>query len=576
MAFEDDRLIYVDMTDQSVSIESFPEQWKLLGGRALSAKILLEQCDPSCDPLGPDNVLVMAPGLLSGTTAPTSGRISMGGKSPLTNGIKEANSGGNPGQDLMKLGYRAVIVKGQPADSAKRFGLRVDAEGASVVGADDYKGLWNYASCEKLLAGEDSGASAISIGPAGESQLTGASIACTDADQERRPARHAARGGLGAVMGSKGLKWVLVDPQKAKARRPVDSKAFMAKVKSLSSDYLGGGQMFKTGTSSIVPVANMLHTFVYKNRTEGQSPDVEALDGARIVEGFEKRGGGMHNCMTGCIVRCSNIVHNEAGDYVTSALEFETLTLLGASCAIEKLDDVAELDRLCDELGLDTIEAGAAIAILMDSGNLDWGNAEAAKQILRDIADGSDQNTAIGNGAVATGKFTKHARVPEGRGQAIPAWDPRPLKATGITYATSPMGADHTAGLVINPGLQPDEFARASQDVQLVNAACDSSGFCQFLQPTLADLAQFYSAHLGESVSNENVGDLGWQCLLDEWKFNEAAGWTADGDKLADCLVEEGIGPDGVFKFDVDAETIASAKVRFEARDELYQVKAAG
>jgi aldehyde:ferredoxin oxidoreductase len=98
MAPEGDRILRVDMTAQTASFEEFPADWKLLGGRALSAKILMSECDPACDPLGPDNVLVMAPGVLSGTSAPTSGRISMGGKSPLTGGIKEANAGGNPGQ----------------------------------------------------------------------------------------------------------------------------------------------------------------------------------------------------------------------------------------------------------------------------------------------------------------------------------------------------------------------------------------------------------------------------------------------------------------------------------------------
>jgi aldehyde:ferredoxin oxidoreductase len=111
-----DRLIRVDMTRQTATVEPFPDEWKLLGGRALSARILLDECDPGCDPLGPDNVLVIAPGVLAGTAAPTSGRISIGGKSPLTGGIKEANAGGNPGQDLMKLGYRVVIVTGQPED----------------------------------------------------------------------------------------------------------------------------------------------------------------------------------------------------------------------------------------------------------------------------------------------------------------------------------------------------------------------------------------------------------------------------------------------------------------------------
>ncbi len=571
-----DKLIRVNMTDQTTSFEDFPAEWKLLGGRGLSAKIMNRDCDAACDPLGPNNVLVMAPGVLSGTTAPTSGRISIGCKSPLTGGIKEANAGGNPGQHLMKLGYRAIIVQGAPADPERRYGLEVLPSGVQIVEADEYKGMWNYACCEKLLSGYEKTASAISIGSAGEMKLTGASVACTDQDKERRPARHAARGGLGAVMGSKGLKWVVVDPGKARMRQPAESKSFTAKNKSYSKDYLAGPQMFEFGTSSVVPMANILNTLVYKNRTEGQSPDVETLDGKRIVESFETRGGEMHNCMTGCIVSCSNVVHDAEGNYKTSALEFETLTLLGSNCAVQSWEDVADLDRLCDEVGLDTIEAGAALAVLMDAGDMEWGDAGAMKKMLENIADGSDVATAVGDGAVAVGKLKGHARVPAVRGQSIPAWDPRPLKATGVSYASSAMGADHTAGLVVNPGLPPEEFARASQECQIVNAVCDSSGFCQFLQPSLDDIREYYGLLYGDEVSREEIADLGWECLVDEWTFNERAGFTVADDALPDCMVEEGIGPDHSLKFDVDADIIAAAKVRCEPREELFTAKATG
>jgi aldehyde:ferredoxin oxidoreductase len=570
-----DRLIRVDMTDQTVQVEAYPDDWKLLGGRALSARILVEECDPSCDPLGPDNLLVMAPGVMSGTAAPTSGRISIGGKSPLTGGIKEANAGGEPGQDLMKLGYRAIVVKGKPADPNKRYGLEVTSEGARVVEADDTKGLWNYKLAETLSERYPDTASFISIGPAGELQLKGASVACTD--EKKRPARHAARGGLGAVMGAKGLKYVSVDNEKKPVRRPATTKDFYALVKTYTKTYLDGPQMFKTGTSSVVPVANMLNTFPYKNRTEGQSPDAATLDGARIVESFEERGGGMHNCMTGCIVQCSNIVHDAEGNYKTSALEFETLTLLGANCAIASWEDVADLDRLCDELGLDTIETGAAIAVYMDSGGMEYGDAEGAKRILHEVAEGTELGTAIGNGALAIGRKRKHHRIPVVKGQAIPAWDPRPLKATGVTYATSAMGADHTAGLIVNPGLPPEEYARASQESQLVNAACDSSGFCQFLQPTINEIAQYYSLLYGDEVSAEQVSDIGWQCLQDEWKFNAGAGFTESDDDLPDVMKTEGVGPDHALKFDVSADVIQQAKVqRFAPRPELFAIKATG
>ena len=569
-----DRILYVDMTAQTTRLEPFPEAWKLLGGRALSAKILTEQCNPTCDPLGPDNVLVMAPGVLAGTAAPTSGRISIGGKSPLTNGIKEANSGGNPGQHLMKLGIRAIVVKGQPKDPAKRYGLELDAEGARVVAADQYKGRWNYALCGELAERYPKTASFISCGPAGELRLAGASVACTDQDN-RYPARHAARGGLGAVMGSKGLKYVMVDPGRTGVRQPADRKVFGELCKGYTKSYQAGPQMFKHGTSSVVPVANMLHTFPYKNRTSGQSPDAQTLDGARIVESFATRGGGMHNCMTGCIVQCSNVVHDAEGKYKTSALEFETLTLLGANCAVKSWEDVADLDRLCDELGLDTIETGAALAVLMDAGRMEWGDAEAMKALLRKLPEGDDRAKAIGSGAVATGKMTGHARVPHAKGQAIPAWDPRPLKATGVTYCTSAMGADHTAGLIVNPGLQPDQYAWESQKAQIVNAVCDSSGFCQFLQPSLDDIRAFVGALYGQEVTREQIHDLGWQCLADEWEWNRRAGFTDADDRLADCMAQDPIGAVPTV-FDVPAEIVHKAKERMPARDDLFAVKATG
>jgi aldehyde:ferredoxin oxidoreductase len=442
------------------------------------------------------------------------------------------------------------------------------------VEADDYKGQWNYALCDALREKYSRSTSFISCGPAGELQLKGASVACTDEDG--RPARHAARGGLGAVMGSKGLKYVAVDNEKRPVRKAANNKDFAGLCKTYTKDYRGGQQMFAKGTSAFVGLANMLNTFPYRNRTEGQSPDVETLDGARIIESFEKRGGGMHNCMTGCVVKCSNIVHGQDGKYKTSALEFETLTLLGANCGIASWEDVADLDRLCDEVGLDTIETGAAIAVYMDSGGMKFGDAEGAKRILQEIADGTELGRAIGDGAVAIGKKRKHPRIPVVKGQALPAWDPRPLQATGVTYATSPMGADHTAGLIINPGMPQDQFAQASQESQIINAACDSSGFCQFLQPTIANIAQFYSLLYGEKVTREQVADIGWRCLEDEWAFNDRAGFTAADDDLPEVLKTEGVGPDHSLKFNVPADVIARAKVRFEPREELFTGHASG
>jgi aldehyde:ferredoxin oxidoreductase len=565
-------MIRIDMSNQTVKIEPYPDEWELLGGRALSARILLQECDPTCEPLGPDNLLVLAPGVLSGTSAPTSGRLSVGGKSPLTGGIKEANAGGNPGQDLMKLGIRAIVVKGQPADPERRYAIDITENDVKVIPADEHKGKWNYALIADLIGNYSKTTSFISIGPAGEMRLSGASVACTDSEQERHPARQAGRGGLGAVMGAKGLKYISIDPGKRPVRKPADTKEFRALSKQFTKDFLAGpaNEPFpKWGTSAIVPEANNIYTFPYKNRVEGRSPDVEALDGMRIVESFEERGGGMHNCMTGCIVKCSNIVHDAEGNYKTSALEFETLTLLGSCCAIQNWEDVADLDRLCDEIGLGTIETGAAIAVYMDSGGMEYGDAEGAKNLLREIAKGTEIGKAIGNGAAAVGRKQKHHRVPVVKGQAIPAWDPRPLKAAGVTYCTSAMGADHTTGLVVDPGQAPEEFARASQEAQILNVVIDSSGFCQFLGTNITQVAAFYSHFLGEKITREQTADIAWQCMQDEWEFNRRVGFGPEDDEMPDCMRQDPIGPTKVV-WDVPKEIVQAAYQRFEPREELY------
>jgi aldehyde:ferredoxin oxidoreductase len=475
----------------------------------------------------------------------------------------------------MKLGFRIVVVTGQPADPERRYALDIDADSATVVPADEHKGKWNYALIEDLAKSYSETASFISIGPAGEMRLAGASVACTDQEKERNPARHAGRGGLGAVMGSKGLKYVSIEAGKRPVRKPANKKEFGALCKKYTRYYLDGPakEPFpKWGTSVGCVEADALYTFPYKNRVEGRSPDVETLDGMRIVESFEERGGGMHNCMTGCIVKCSNVVHDKDGNYKTSALEFETLTLLGANCAISSWEDVADLDRLCDEIGLDTIETGAAIAVYMDSGGMEFGDAEGAKRILREIAEGTELGRSIGNGAAAIGKKRNHKRVPVVKGQSLPAWDPRPLKASGITYCTSAMGADHTAGLIVEPGQPQEEMAEASQRAQIVNAVVDSSGFCSFMMINLDEVRGFYSANFGEEMKRERIADMGWQILQDEWEFNRRAGFGPGDDVMPDCMKQDAIGPSKLV-WDVPDDVVANAYERFENTDELFELR---
>lgn len=568
----EDKILRVNMTDLTWSEEPFPEDWRFLGGRALSAKILLKEVDPACDPLGPDNKVILAPGVLSGSVAPTSGRMSVGGKSPLTHGIKEANSGGQAGQKLARLGYRALIVEGKAQDPDKRYLVSVSKQGVEIQECDDLKGLRTYAASERLAARFAERAAFVLVGPAGEKGFRGASVAFTD-EGKRHPARHAARGGLGAALGAKGLKAVAVDDTGTSARLPQDMKTFKAYVANMTKEYKAGPQLFQFGTSTTVPIANMLSTFPTRNRREMMFEGAEKLDGANLVKNFESRGGGMHHCMTGCIVSCSNVVHDADKNYVTSALEFETITLCGSNCGIDDLDAVAKMDRLCDELGLDTIETGGAIGMAMDCGALPFGDAAGAIALMEKIDQGDPLAETIANGVCAVAKhFGVTDRIPAVNGQGLPAWEPRSLNATGVTYATSAMGADHTAGLIIAPAADP---AKASQEAQLVNALCDSSGFCQFQQPTIDDIRTLYSALYGVELTFEQAADLGWQCMADEWEFNRKAGFGEENFDLPEWMRTEAVPSNGA-TFAVPKDVIMRVFERMPISDELRTIKAVG
>jgi aldehyde:ferredoxin oxidoreductase len=566
-----DKLLRVNMTELTVRDEPFPDEWTYLGGRALSAKILLKEVDPTCDPLGPGNKVIFAPGVLSGSIAPTSGRMSVGAKSPLTGGIKEANSGGQAGQKLMRLGYRAIIVEGKAADPEQRYVLVINKNGYELAPCPELKMLRTYAASEKLGETYSGRAAFILCGPAGELGLSGASVAFTD-EGARHPARHAARGGLGAAMGAKGLKAIVVDDDGTQARMPKDMKGFKEVVGRITKDYKNGPQIFQFGTSTTVPLANMMSTFPTRNRRMMQFDKADQLDGAKIVQNFATRGGGMHHCMTGCIVSCSNIVHDAEGRYVTSALEFETLALCGSNCEIGDLDTVARMDRLCDELGLDTIETGGAIAMAMDCGALAFGDGEAAIALLDKVDKGDPLAETIGRGVVAVGKRFNAERIPAIRGQGVPAWEPRTLNATGITYATSAMGADHTAGLVVVP---PTDAALASQNAQLINALCDSSGFCQFQQPTIEDIRTLYNLMYGGNLSFEDAADIGWQCMVDEWEFNRRAGFGPEDNDLPAWMRTEAIPSNGAV-FAVPKEEIMRVFERMPITDDLRNMRAVG
>ncbi len=560
------KLLRVNMSNLEITSEDLPEEWKIIGGRGLSAEILNKEMPPEADPLGPEARLVIAGGPLAGTLAPSCGRISVGVKSPLTLGIKEANSGGPFVQKLDRLGFRAIVVEGAPKDG-RLYILNITGEGASLEDAEQFKGLGNYDLAESLRETVSEKAAILSIGIAGENKWKGATVGCTD--MEGLPSRHAARGGVGAVMGAKGLKAILVDDSKVKAVELADKESFRDKMKAwaeLMRSDLRIESMSRYGTTGGIVANRKMGTMPSKNYSSEETEGFEALSGPEFEKTNQERGGRMSGCMTGCLVRCSTIYHDAEGKHLTSALEYETLGLLGTNLGIADPDVVARLDRWCDDLGLDTIEVGSALGVAASAGKAVFGDAESFYALFEEIEKGTEFGATLANGVVSTCQALGVTRIPAFKGQAIPAHDPRASKATGVTYHTSPMGADHTAGVSYDDRLSKDGQVARSIGTQSFLATLDTLGYCILAIPgdvpkLMAFLTDLLNARYGLSLESKDLFPLGTNTLKTEVRFNKGT----EFDKVhpyPEFLRTEPLAPDGSV-FDVDSQEIAHAMDQF-------------
>ena len=551
-----DRIIRVDMTTGRVTEAPAPDEYALLGGRALTSRMLLEETDARIDPLSAAARLFIAPGLLGGTAVTTSGRTSFGFKSPLTGGTKESNVGGQLGHRLARLGVKAIVVSGASPDGWKR--LDIDARGGRLSPADDLAGRGNYDLHHELVGEALRTRAAATIGPAGELRMASASVAVTD--PEGRPTRHAARGGPGAVMGAKGLKAIVVDDADGLRAVPAEhARAFKDEVVKFSKLTLQDPRVQNTsryGTAGVVKFVNRENVLSMptRNHRHGSWERAPSIGGQAIEELGKQRGGKMLPCMAGCIIKCAILYNDERGQHVTTALEFETLALLGSNLEIGPADAVAALDRLCDDIGLDTIEVGNAIGVAMEAGALEWGDWQGTKRLLdEDVRNGSPLGLLIGGGAARVAAAYGVERVPVVKGQGLPAWEPRTLKGMGITYSTSPQGADHTAGMVTARGATPETLMKQSRQEQLTMMAVDSVGVCQFTNALPADMAAFIRERFGVELSEAELLEGARAAIETEREFNRRAGFGRAHDRLPRWLLEEPLPlPDGPSVFDID------------------------
>ena len=580
-------IIRVNMTRQTYKVEDVPKAYKYLAGRAMTSTLVADEVPPLCHPLGPNNKLVFSPGIVTGTPAPTSARISVGAKSPLTGGIKEANAGSSWGEDLADMQVKALVLEGQPKKKGKYWGLHIAWDkGAGkpkieFFDASEYTGKPLAEVFPKVYKKFGDRISISGVGLAGEYGYGNSGLVFND--EAKRATRYAGRGGLGSVLASKGVKFIILDRKDAPGVGIVDKPLFdegrkkMTEALQTHAITKPKGALNSYGTAVLINILNEAGGLPTRNFSSGRFENAAKIAGEAIFDGNKQRLGKElynHACSPGCIIQCSNTWYKEDGSEHASCVEYESDWALGADCGIDNLDDIAEMIRLCNEYGLDTIETGTTIAVTMEAGVIPFGDGKGAINLIHEMGKGTPLGRILGSGTQGTGKAYGLTHVPVVKGQSMPAYEPRAVKGIGITYATTTMGADHTAGYTIAPEilgvsgkqdpLSNEGKAALSRNFQIATAFIDSCGHCLFIAFAILDIASGYQGMidecngvLGTKWTADDVAAYGAAVLKKERAFNEAAGISKEADRIPEFMKLEPLPPHNQV-FDIPDEALDS------------------
>ncbi|HET8578913.1 MAG TPA: aldehyde ferredoxin oxidoreductase C-terminal domain-containing protein [Methylomirabilota bacterium] len=544
----------IRLDDRTITKRELEGEAVVKAGRYLIAKTLLELGAATVNPLSPRNPLIFSAGPFAGTSFSNANRTSVGCRSPLTGGIKEANGGGTFSYGLGQQKIAGFTLHGVAAGwvvlhFAKDGRIEFDD-------ATPYLGKGNFEANDLLHARYGKKVTIALCGPVGEYQGLIAGIAFSDKDG--RPSRLAARGGVGAVMGSKKVKAIVVDLDKIPPFH--EPKKVNASIKDyakmLQADGVVQNFYAKVGTMGMADVQNQMGGLPVRNFRAGQLANLSAgeqfkMGGDYIGQLNTSRGGEQtHACMPGCVIQCSNVYHDAEGKEVVSPVEYETLGLLGSNCGLTEPDDLAQLNFVANDLGVDTIETGAMLGVLMEAGLGAFGDVKFMADCLAEIRRGTEKGRLWAQGTARVGGHYKVPRVPVIKKQAISAYDPRVVEATGISMMATAQGADHTAGNL--PRLKTREMdaeSLISQSLaaQTNAAATDSLGLCIFgrtvTEVNTEFLANALNAAHGTSLTKDFFATLGGETLRLEREFNRRAGFTEKDDELPGFFYAEPLPP---------------------------------
>ena len=536
---------------------------KFIGGRGLASYFLTQEVDPETEPLDPANKLIVATGPLSGSRAPTGGRYMVITKSPLSGTIASSNSGGFWGAELKRAGYDLIIVEGK---SDKPCYININDDTVEIKDAQKYWGKLVSETTDSLL--EETGdpkARVLTIGPAGEKLSL---LACIINDKYRA----AGRSGVGAVMGSKNLKAIVVRGSgKLKPARAEESKSVLkAVLKKIRENEVTSKGLPTYGTSVLVNVINESGIYPTNNFQESYFPTADKTSGETLAEKYLVKNVA---CFA-CPIACGR--YSKVGDVEGEGPEYETIWSYGASCGVDDLEAIIKANKWCNEYGLDTISAGATIACAMelcqkglvdpdevDGPALVFGSGEAIVEWTRKMGKGEGFGAKL---ALGSARLAEQYGEPElsmsVKKLEIPAYDPRGVQGHGLQYATSNRGGCHVRGYMIAPEIVglPEKldplslegkatWVKAFQDL---TAVIDSLGLCLFTSFALGadDYRDLFNAIVGKDLTTEQLwlaGDRIWNL---ERVFNLKAGVGPDQDRLPRRLVSEPI-PSGPCKGNV-------------------------